>query len=200
MIEGLQQAKRPVSALLAGPYGHPLHPVLVTVPIGAWVAASVFDVASHVVSDPGFLARGAEWLIAVGILGALAAALIGFLDLLAIPTGTSAFRVALLHMTLNLAVTGGYGGGFLWRRAGGPVAAPVPWPPLALSLVCLAVLAVSGFLGGKLAFRYGVRVADEATQADGYRSHPAGRRTTTAGRTSSPAVVEDSTPGPLGRR
>lgn len=28
-------AKRPVSALVAGPYGHPFHPILVTVPIGA---------------------------------------------------------------------------------------------------------------------------------------------------------------------
>ena len=59
-----QQAKRPVSAALAGPYGHPLHPLLVTVPIGAWVASLVFDVASHLVADPGFLARGSLWLIA----------------------------------------------------------------------------------------------------------------------------------------
>ncbi|MGW0424100.1 hypothetical protein [Streptomyces sp. NPDC003015] len=41
-----QQAKRPVSAALAGPYGHPFHPILVTVPIGAWVASLVFDIAS----------------------------------------------------------------------------------------------------------------------------------------------------------
>ena len=39
---------------------------------------------------------------------------------------------------------------------------------LALSVVSVAVLGVSGFLGGKLAYRYGVRVADETTQADGY--------------------------------
>jgi uncharacterized membrane protein len=38
-----------------------------------------------------------------------------------------------------------------------------------LSAACLAVLAVSGYLGGMLAYRYGVRVADEATQASGYR-------------------------------
>jgi len=37
-----------------------------------------------------------------------------------------------------------------------------------LSAVSLAVLAVSGYLGGKLTYRYGVRVADEVTQADGY--------------------------------
>ncbi|PWI10201.1 hypothetical protein DIZ27_14145 [Streptomyces sp. NWU339] len=48
------QAKRPVSAWLAGPYGHPFHPILVTVPIGAWVTSLVFDIASHVVSRPGF--------------------------------------------------------------------------------------------------------------------------------------------------
>jgi hypothetical protein len=37
-----------------------------------------------------------------------------------------------------------------------------------LSLVSLLVLAVSGYLGGMLAYRYGVRVADEATQSEGY--------------------------------
>lgn len=66
-----QRAKRPVSAALAGPYGHPFHPILVTVPIGAWVAGTVFDIASHVVDDPDFLARGSMWLIAVGVIGAL---------------------------------------------------------------------------------------------------------------------------------
>ena len=81
-------AKRPVSPALAGPYGHPFHPILVTVPIGAWVCSLVFDIASHVVDDPGFLTRGSEWLIAIGVLGALAAARVGSLDLFAIPTGT----------------------------------------------------------------------------------------------------------------
>ncbi|MFL6055426.1 MAG: hypothetical protein ACJ72W_21365 [Actinoallomurus sp.] len=36
-------AKQPVSAALAGPYGHPFHPILVTLPIGAWVASLVFE-------------------------------------------------------------------------------------------------------------------------------------------------------------
>jgi len=35
----MRQAKQPVSATLAGPHGHPLHPLLVTVPIGAWLAS-----------------------------------------------------------------------------------------------------------------------------------------------------------------
>jgi uncharacterized membrane protein len=40
---------------------------------------------------------------------------------------------------------------------------------LVLSVLSIATLAVSGYLGGKLAYHYGVRVADEATQAEGYR-------------------------------
>ncbi|MEU0504490.1 DUF2231 domain-containing protein [Nocardia sp. NPDC005998] len=164
-----QQAKQPVSAVLAGPYGHPFHPILVTVPIGAWIASLVFDLASHVVEDPAFLAEGARWLIAIGVLGALAAASVGFLDLLGIPTGTPAFRTGLVHMSLNLAVTAAFAADFLWRRSSDDRHGPVSAGPLALSVVSVAVLAVSGYLGGKLAYRYGVRVADETTQAAGFR-------------------------------
>jgi uncharacterized membrane protein len=46
-----------VSAL-AGPYRHPFHPLLVTVPIGAWTASLVSDLASHVAAGPGFLGQG----------------------------------------------------------------------------------------------------------------------------------------------
>ncbi|MEU9500958.1 DUF2231 domain-containing protein [Streptomyces sp. NPDC048196] len=162
------RAKRPVSAALAGPYGHPFHPILVTVPIGAWVAGVVFDIASHLVHDPAFLAQGAMWLIALGVVGALVAATVGFLDLFAIPPGTPAFRVGLLHMTLNLLVTAAYVGNFLWRHAGHGPAGSVGAGMLTLNAVSLVVLGVSGYLGGKLAYRYGVRVADETTQAEGF--------------------------------
>ncbi|MGW7099634.1 DUF2231 domain-containing protein [Streptomyces sp. NPDC054838] len=163
-----RQAKRPVSAALAGPYGHPFHPILVTVPIGAWVAGLVFDIASHVVDDPEFLSRGAMWLIAVGVIGALAAAMVGFLDLFAIPPRTRAFRVGLTHMTLNLLVTAAYAGNFLWRHAGHGPSGSVGAGMLTLNAVSLAVLGFSGFLGGKLAYRYGVRVVDESAQAEGF--------------------------------
>ncbi|WP_182882307.1 MULTISPECIES: DUF2231 domain-containing protein [unclassified Microbispora] len=169
MADGaLHEAKRPVSPVLAGPYGHPFHPMLVTVPIGAWVASMVFDLASRFAPDPGFLAEGSKWLIAIGVLGALAAASVGFLDLFAIPAGTPAFRTGLLHMGLNLVITAAYAAGFLWRRAG-EAAGPVELGPLLLSAGGLALLAISGYLGGKLAYRYGVRVADEVTQAGGFR-------------------------------
>jgi uncharacterized membrane protein len=170
VVDELRQAKQPVSAMLAGPYGHPWHPILVTVPIGAWVASLVFDVASRVVADPGFLARGSEWLIGIGVIGAVLAALLGFLDLFAIPTGTRAFRTGLIHMSLNLLVAAGYVVNFFWRQSGYGLPGPVGVGPLVLSVVCLAALAVSGYLGGMLAYRYGVRVAAETDQAEGYQS------------------------------
>ncbi|MEN3536882.1 DUF2231 domain-containing protein [Microbispora sp. ZYX-F-249] len=180
MTGGLHEAKQPVSAMLAGPYGHPFHPMLVALPIGAWVASMVFDLVSRFAADPGFLAEGSKWLIAIGVLGALAAAMAGFLDLFAIPAGTPAFRTGLLHMGLNLVITAAYAAGFLWRQAGTSVGTagtgtgtatggPVALGPLLLSAGSLALLVVSGYLGGKLAYRYGVRVADEVTQADGFR-------------------------------
>ena len=52
------------------------------------------------------------------------------------------------------------------------------WGALVLSAVALAGLAVSGYLGGELAYRYGVRVADEATQAHGYQATSTTRTTT----------------------
>ena len=175
MSTGMRQAKQPVSPLLAGPYGHPLHPLLVTVPIGAWLASLVFDVASRFAAHPGFLTQGAGWLIGIGVVGALAAATVGFLDLLAIAPGTPAFRTAIWHMSLNLVVTGTYAANFAWRHSTDAGGGPVPAGMLALSAAAFAVLGVSGFLGGKLAYRYGVRVADESTQAEGFALDADGR-------------------------
>jgi uncharacterized membrane protein len=82
-------------------------------------------------------------------------------------------------MSLNLTIVAAYVINFFWRHGsyadGGSVAAG----PLTLSAVSLALLGVSGFLGGKLAYRYGVRVADEQTQAEGF-SHTPVRAATTA--------------------
>jgi uncharacterized membrane protein len=166
------RAKEPISAVLAGPYAHPLHPILVTLPIGSWVASVVFDVASHLGGPADVLAVGARWLLATGVIGAVAAACVGFLDFLLIPSRTPAHRTAVQHMSLNLVVTAGFTASFAWRVGQSP--GPVPAGPLLVSLVCLALLVVSGTLGGRLAYRYGVRVATESVQAEGFE--PTGPR------------------------
>ena len=69
-------------------------------------------------------------------------------------------------MTLNLVVVGLFAADFAVRAAKGYE--DVGGLPLLMSLVALLLLGVSGWLGGRLAYRYGVRVADEATQAEGF--------------------------------
>jgi uncharacterized membrane protein len=167
--ERMNRAKHPVTAL-AGPYGHPLHPVLVTVPLGAWVASLCFDVASHVANgaDARAFASGATWLVALGLAGALLAAGVGVIDLAAVPTGTAAFRTALLHMSAVLGATALFAVSLLLRWGDLDAPRPTPAGPLALSAVALALVGAGGWLGGRLTFRYGVRVADEDTQAHGY--------------------------------
>lgn len=162
-----QRAKRP-STIAAGPYGHPFHPMLIPLPIGAWIASLVFDVVSRTAGEAEVFVKASFWLIGLGILGALAAAVFGLMDLIAIPRGTKAFTTGLTHMVLNLVVVGLYVVNFAIRRDqldDSPVAAV----PLVLSIVAVALLAVSGWLGGHLSYRYGVRVADEETQAEAFR-------------------------------
>jgi uncharacterized membrane protein len=173
MSDEIAQVKHPVSAAMAGPYGHPYHPMLVTVPVGAWVTSLIFDIASHLTSGPAFLTRGSSWLIAIGLIGGLAAAATGFLDLIVIPVATPASRTAIWHMSLVLAAMGAYVANLSWRHASHGASRPVAAGPLALSAATLVIVIVAGYLGGKLSFRFGVRVAAESVQAEGYRRNPA---------------------------
>jgi uncharacterized membrane protein len=157
--------KRPANAI-AGAYGHPIHPILVTVPIGVWIASLVFDIASRAADDPDAFSTGAQWLVAIGIIGAVLAALWGFVDYLRIERGTPAFRTGTTHFLLNDVVLVLFIVSWV-LRLGNDGATSIGL--IVLSIIALALLSVSGWLGGKLAYRFGVRVADEHTQAEGHR-------------------------------
>jgi uncharacterized membrane protein len=160
-------AKRPRS-VLAGPYGHPFHPIFVTIPIGAWTASLVFDIAALAGDREAVFAEGAFWLLVIGIAGAAVAALFGLLDLLTIPSGTTARTTALAHMALNSVAILVFVIGVVLR--GGDGRDDVTTTHVVLTVLGLAIVGVSGWLGGKLSYHYGVRVADEQTQAEGFRS------------------------------
>jgi uncharacterized membrane protein len=157
-------AKQP-RAIIAGPYGHPFHPVLVTVPIGAWVSSLVLDIAS-MAQDNAALAEASQWLIAIGVIGALLAAVFGLLDLSTIPRGTKAFSTGVTHMSLNVLAVVLFAIDY-WIRLK-QTTQSVPTSGFILSLVGVVLIGASGWLGGKLAYHYGVRVADEKTQAEGF--------------------------------
>lgn len=159
---GRARAKRPRNAL-AGPYGHPLHAIAITLPIGAWTASVVFDVIAFFVEEPGVFTTGAAVLVAIGLAGSLAAALLGLLDYSQIPAGTRARVVATIHMVANLVAIALFAVGLAIRWFVGLDEISVP--AFVVSLVAIAIVGGSGALGGELAYHFGVRVADEDEQA-----------------------------------
>lgn len=160
------QAKQPRSPL-AGPYGHPFHPILVTIPIGTWTASVIFDLIAFFAEDPSPFAMAAQILIGIGIIGAVLAAVFGLLDLSTLAAGTPARRTALTHMSLNLGAVVIFALSWIVRAVQGTEEVSV-WG-FVLSVVGLLGVGISGWLGGKLSYSYGVRVADEQKQAEGFR-------------------------------
>ncbi|MDG4836316.1 DUF2231 domain-containing protein [Micromonospora sp. WMMD967] len=139
--------------------GHPVHPMLVMFPVALLVTAVLFDVVDTV-GGPDFLGEVAYWNITVGLIGGLLAAAAGSFDLLAIPTGTRAKRVGLLHAAANVAVILLFAA--VWvvrlnadsRAAGGAL--------IAIEVVAVAILGISAWLGGELVDRLGVGVDRDA--------------------------------------
>lgn len=161
------RSKHPRS-LIAGPYGHPFHPIAVIIPIGAWVSGILFDIVALAGGDPAVFAPGSRVLIIIGLIGAVVAAILGMIDWFGIPARTAARGTATTHMLLNLLVMGLFLVSLLLR----PADDAVPMLAFLAAAAGIVLLGASGWLGGKLAHTYGVRVADERTQAEGYESLP----------------------------
>lgn len=161
-----KRAKEPMTPL-AGPYGHPIHPLLVTMPIGAWVSSAVFDMMGPMSEDEWAYAIGAKRLIDIGIVTATGAAIFGLVDFLRIPRGSRAWYAGLAHMALNGAALGLYAVNSASRNdllRGRPPGPAVSWWQRGLSLTTIGSLILSGWIGGSLTYGYGVRVADEEHQ------------------------------------
>lgn len=166
-VRARDAAHRPATKL-AGPYGHPIHPMIVPVAVGAWVCAVAFDIASLAIEGQAY-ARPAKWLVAIGVVAAIVAAFFGLLDYRRLVKGTKAHKVATTHLLVNDVVLVLFIISFFIRHAddtdlvdGTPVLAFV------LAVIALVGLAIGGYLGGELAYRYGVRGTDDDDQIDAY--------------------------------
>jgi uncharacterized membrane protein len=158
------------AALLAGPEGHPFHAIVVPLPVGAFVSSLVFDILTRTRADGlPYLVDGAFWLIGVGLIGALVAAVFGTLDLLAIPRRTPPFTTALFHLALNAAMAVLFIIGYAWRSRDHVELDKTRWGQLALSAVAVALLLGAVWLGQKLTYHYGSRVTGPTAQAGGAR-------------------------------
>lgn len=139
--------------------GHPVHPMLVVFPLGLFMTAVAFDVL-FLWSGRLTFASVALWNIAAGILMGLLAAVFGSIDWLAIPEGTRAKRLGLLHGVGNVVVVGLFTVS-LWLRWTAPDGQP-PMPAIAIAVGAVALMTVTGWLGGELVDRLGVGVDEGA--------------------------------------
>ncbi|MGH7572444.1 MAG: DUF2231 domain-containing protein [Gemmatimonadota bacterium] len=143
-------------------FKHPIHPMLVPVPIGLWIFSFVCDLVYRFLSDNVIWDEVAFYTMAGGIVGALLAALPGFVDLLSL-NDPATRRIALAHMLVNLTTVVLFAIN-LWLRTNSPPGAGVP---VVLSLVGVLLLGVAGWLGGELVFRHGVGVERRPSEVKG---------------------------------
>jgi uncharacterized membrane protein len=132
---------------------HPIHPILVTFPIGMWTFSLVCDVLYRLRDNP-FWSDVAFYTMVGGLIGALVAAVPGLLDYLTI-RDKSTKRVGTAHLVINLTIVALYAVN-LWLRMR---SLPESVTPMVMSVVAFALLLVSGWLGGEMVFRHGVGTA-----------------------------------------
>jgi uncharacterized membrane protein len=138
--------------------GHPVHQMLIVFPLGLLGGSIIFDIA-YLVSRNGRWGDIAYWMIAVGVISGLVAAVFGLIDWLAIPAGTRAKRIGLMHGAGNVVVVGLFIAGWFLRR---PDPLVPPMLAIILSFIGVGLALVTGWLGGELVDRLGVGVDDGA--------------------------------------
>jgi uncharacterized membrane protein len=146
-----------LSYLLKGLPGHPLHPPLTDVTIGAYTAASAFGLLSALGVSQSNTAT-AWWLaLIVGLVVTGPTALTGLIDWLGITWGSPLWRTATLHLFSMLTATVFFLLAAIFGH-GGYVDDEVTSGSLILTLVGFGFLTLGGWLGGTVVFVHGMRV------------------------------------------
>jgi nitrite reductase/ring-hydroxylating ferredoxin subunit/uncharacterized membrane protein len=144
----------PLRNVLSGTAGgHPLHPAMVLAPMGSWLAATYLDFGGAAGKNAD---AAAQRLIAAGLVTALPAALTGASDW-SYTTGAER-RVGFVHAAGNWLAIGLYAGSWTARRQGHHTTGKY------LAVGGSALLGVTGWLGGHLAYARGVGVDTTAFQ------------------------------------
>jgi uncharacterized membrane protein len=146
--------------LLKGKWlGHPLHPILVHVPMAVWPAALVFDLLSRAGIGGNAIVRTSFFAIGFGLAVALLAVPTGIVDWWGIKREKPAWKIGLWHMLLNGLVLVLFAINFTLRLDTYREAGIVSDVPLSLSFAGTLTLFVSAYLGGRMVYAYGINVA-----------------------------------------
>ena len=142
---------------------HPIHPMLVPFPVALFVVAFLCDLARIITGTTNPYWTLAYYSIGGGLVGALLAALPGFVDFLSLAR-SEVRRLGLWHLITNSAVVILFLVNFYLRRPSGSTAAGGGKALLlVLSSVGVTLLAISGWLGGELVYVHRVGI-DEGTR------------------------------------
>jgi uncharacterized membrane protein len=135
--------------------GHPIHPMLIPFPLALWSTSFAVDILFYFTRHATLLVI-AKFMIAAGCLAAVAAAIPGIIDWLAIKDG-EVKRVANWHARLNIAALVIFAISLFLRMGNySHLVGRRLTIPFLLSLVGVILIVISGWLGGELVFRYGV--------------------------------------------
>lgn len=135
-----------VKNLLAGTWlGHPLHPMLTDVVVGAWTSAFVLDAVGGERTE-----QAADTLVGLGVLAAVPTALTGLADWA--DTWGPTRRVGTVHAAGNAAAASVYGLSWIARKRGARGLG------VALGLLGMGIASGTAYLGGHLVFGKGVGV------------------------------------------
>jgi len=125
--------------------GHPLHPMMTDLPIGFWTTSAMLDAAG--------IERGADLSLKLGTVTALGTAVTGYAQWHDLQNLEAPRRLGTLHAMLNITATALYGASWLLRTRGDRGTG------VALSTTGLAIVAVSGLIGGDLSYKLGIGVS-----------------------------------------
>ena len=137
---------------------HPLHPALVHIPTALWPMAWIFDLFSQFRANNIFV-QVAFYAGLLGLIAALPAIPTGLADWTDIRREKPAWKLGLYHMVLNIVVSILWGIN-LWLRGGSfQTDAATPLGMFWLSTLATVLLLISGYLGGRMIYAYGINVA-----------------------------------------
>ncbi len=141
---------------------HPIHPMLIAFPIALWIFSFVCDLVYHLGSNNVFWKGAAFYTMFGGVIGALLAAVPGFIDYLSI-TDRQTKKIATTHMVINLIVVALFIFNLGLRYSGSLDRGLFP---TVLSVVSIMLLGVSGWLGGTLVYEHHVGVSESPTHGE----------------------------------
>jgi uncharacterized membrane protein len=139
--------------------GHPLHPILVHVPMAMWPGALVFDLLSQLKIGGNAMVRLSFYAISFGLVVSLGAVPTGLVDWSGIKKEKPAWKIGLYHMVLNLLAAALFAVNLGLRVQDFRDAPVVSAGKLAMSIVGTALLIGSAYLGGRMTYEYGISVA-----------------------------------------